>query len=202
MRAYTLAEFEGNLDRVNNLVAIYQELRKPGAGRRSVKSADTLRAAVVFLHSALEEVIRNLFLWKLPLADSDALDEIPLTGLSATHRPTPFLLGKLVPHRGRFVENIIRESIEAYVDHMNVNNTKELSRCLKMVGLEPKRFSEHFSALQVMMERRHQIVHQMDRNHEFGSGRHPAQSISVRQVSSWRDNLSLFVRAVVAAVPD
>lgn len=202
MRTHTLSEFEANIARVSNLVAIYKELRKPGAGRRSVASTDTLRAAVIFLHSALEEVIRNLFLWKLPLADSEALDEIPLNGLSPTHRATPFLLGKLAAHRGRFVENIIRESIESYVDHMNVNNTNEVSRCLKMVGLDARRFAEHFSKLQSMMERRHQIVHQMDRNHEFGTGRHRAQSISLFQVDSWRENLSLFVRAVVAAVPD
>lgn len=202
MRQYTLTEFAGNLDRVKNLVAVYQELQKPGTGRRSVKAADTLRAAVVFLHSALEEVVRNTFLWKLPLAEGNALDEIPLFGLSPTHRPTAFLLGKLAPHRGRIVENVIRDSIEAYVDHMNVNNTNEISRCLKMVGLEPNNFTNHFAGLQAMMERRHQIVHQMDRNHRLGVGRHRAQSISVRQVHAWRDNLSSFVNAVVAAIPD
>jgi hypothetical protein len=202
MRDYTLSEFDANIDRVANLIAIYQELRRPGAGRRSVKAADTLRAAVVFLHSALEEVIRNLFLWKLPLAESDALNEIPLKGASPTHRPTAFLLGRLAPHRGRFVDNVIRESIEAYVDHMNINNTTEVSRCLKMIGLQPELFASYFADLQSMIQRRHQIVHQMDRNREVGSGRHRAQSISTQQVLAWRDNLSAFVSAVVAAVPD
>ena len=202
MRSYTLTEFAANLERVKNLVAIYEEIQLPGAGRRSVKAADTLRAAVVFLHSALEEVVRNTFLWKLPLAESAALDDIPLVGLSPTQRAVPFLLGKLAPHRGRFVDNIIRESIDSYVDHMNVNSTNELSRCLKMIGLDPNAFSSHFSELQAMMERRHQIVHQMDRNHVSGTGRHRAQSISVRQVCAWRDNLASFVQAVVATIPD
>ncbi len=202
MRDYTLSEFDANMARVSNLIAIYIELRRPGAGRRSVQSTDTLRAAVVFLHSALEEVIRNLFLWKLPLADSESLDEIPLTGMSPTHRPAPFLLGKLASHRGQFVDNLIRDSISAYVDYMNVNNKNEISRCLRMVGLESRDFSGYFPFLQLMMNRRHQIVHQMDRNHESGVGRHRAQSISVRQVQAWRENLSLFVFAAVAALPD
>jgi hypothetical protein len=202
VREFTLDEFRTNLDRVGNLVSIYQELRRPGAGRRSVKAADTLRAAVVFMHSALEEVIRNLYLWKLPDAEGSALDEIPLVGLAPNQRVTPFLLGKLAPHRGLFVHNVIRDSITAYVDQMNVNNTNELAGCLRLVGLDPTAYADYYPQLQAMMKRRHQIVHQMDRNHDVGTGRHRAQSISVRQVHAWRNNLHLFVHAAVATVPE
>jgi len=185
MRDYTISEFDSNLDRVNNLIAVYKVLQEKVKGRKSVKSGDTLRAAVVFLHSSLEEVIRNLFLWKLPDAQSDALDEIPLKGASPTHRPTPFLLGKLAAHRGLFVHNVIRESIEAYVDHLNINNTSELCRCLGMIGLTPSDYSQYYPKLSEMMARRHQIVHQMDRNHEYGVGNHRAQSIAVAKVEIW-----------------
>jgi RiboL-PSP-HEPN len=202
MRAYTLEEFDKNIDRVRNLIAVYEVLRSPGAGRRTAKAADTLRAAVVFLHSALEEVIRNTFLWKLPLADSAVLDSIPLVGLSPSGRPEKFFLGKLAPHRGLFVDNVIRDSIDAYVDRMNINDTTEIARCLEMIGLVPTKFATNFPKLQAMMNRRHQIVHQMDRNPQSGTGRHRTQSISTQQVRDWSNNLVEFVYAIVADLPD
>lgn len=202
MRAFTLEEFGSNLSRARSLVSAYELSRDAGRGRRSVSTSDVLRAATVFLHSSLEEVIRNLFRWKLPDAPGDALNDVPLVGLSPTHRPTAFLLGKLAPHRGRFVDNVIRESIDEYVNHFNVNNTTELSRCLVLIGLEPAPFSPYFPLVASMMQRRHQIVHQMDRNEAVGAGHHRAHSISVLQVERWAGNLEALVQAIVDAVPD
>lgn len=54
MREYTLQEFRQNNGRVSNLIATYRALQDGrGQGRRNAQAADTLRAAVVFLHSAL-----------------------------------------------------------------------------------------------------------------------------------------------------
>jgi len=202
MRDYTLDEFNKNLERALSLVGVYELSRAGVRGRRSVSASDVLRAATVFLHSALEEVIRNLFRWKLPNGSEKYLDEIPLLGANPAHRPAHFLLGKLAPHRGRFVDNVILDSIEAYVDHMNINNTTELCHCLEMISIRPGSFSKYYGALEKMMARRHQIVHQMDRNEAGGAGQHRAQSISVQQVKGWAYNLKAFVLAVVADVPD
>lgn len=202
MREYTLGEFTRNMDRARSLMATYSYLTQPGQGRRSVKAADSLRASVVFLHSALEEFIRNAFLWRLPLAESDALDGIPLKGISPTYRPQPFLLGKLAPFRGLFVENVLRESIEAYVDHMNISSVNEVARCLQMIGLKSDDYASHFALLAEMISRRHQIVHQMDRNKAHGTGHQRAASISLARVEAWEVNLKGFVHAAVADIPD
>lgn len=202
MRRHTLEEFQRNMDRAANLINVHKVLQNPGKGRRSVKSTDTLRASVVFMHSALEEVVRNLYLWKLPLADSQALDSIPLKGLSPTHRPDKFLLGRLAKFRGEFVENVIRDSIDEYVNHMNINSTKEFCECLDKVGVQHAQFADHFRDLEEMMNRRHQIVHQMDRNPTVGTGSHRASSISEKRVLIWKANLEQLVDKVLAAVPD
>lgn len=202
MRRHTTEEFQRNMDRAENLINVHKVLQNPGQGRRSVKSTDTLRASVVFMHSALEELIRNLFLWKLPLADSQALDSIPLKGLSPSHRPEKFLLGRLAKFRGEFVENVIRDSIDEYVNHMNINSTKDFCDCLAMIGVQHAQFSDHFPLLEEMMNRRHQIVHQMDRNHTVGTGSHRASSISEKKVLTWKRNLEQLVDKVLSAVPD
>jgi RiboL-PSP-HEPN len=203
MREHTLAEFSKNVSRVRNLVEIYELTRAAGRGRRSVSASDTLRAAVVFLHSSLEEVVRNVFLWKLPEASETSLNEIPLAGSSSsTGRAEKFFLGKLAAHRGLFVDNVIRNSIDEFVDRLNVNNTNDLSHCLEMIGVAPSQFAQYFPRLQSLMERRHQIVHQMDRNETSGTGQHRAQSISKRQVELWLENLDRFVSGLLSSIQD
>ncbi|MCR6662857.1 MAG: hypothetical protein NVV60_06825 [Luteimonas sp.] len=201
MREYTLQEFRQNEGRIANLVATYRALQSGHAqGRRNAQSADTLRAAVVFLHSALEEVFRNLFLWKLPQGSQASLNTIPLK--TDNHRPKGFLLGDLLPYEGRFVHNIIRDSIETYVDRMNINNLADLREGLKLIGIETNQFDPFYPKLAACMARRHQIVHQMDRNHETGRGSARVQTISVRQVTDWQENTHNFVFALVAAIDD
>lgn len=203
MKEHTLSEFTQNNGRVSNLIAAYEASQTHRRqGRRDAKSADTLRAAVVFLHSALEEVFRNLFLWKLPYGSRDTLNTIPLVGTPASQRAKAFLLGDLIDHRGQFVHNVIRDSIEAYVDHMSINTVQELCVCLRMIDVVPNALDEYYSGLAASMQRRHQIVHQMDRNHTPGIGNSRVQSISVRQVKAWQDNTGRFVAALVDVVPE
>jgi hypothetical protein len=63
--------FNGNLERVEHLVALYETLTT-GPGRRPVDTSDILRSAVVFLHATLEDFLRSLLEWKLPSAQAIA----------------------------------------------------------------------------------------------------------------------------------
>ncbi|WP_141233622.1 hypothetical protein [Lysobacter antibioticus] len=192
MKDYTLREFIQNDGRVSNLIGTYQALQagKKG-GRRTAQSADTLRAAVVFVHSALEEVFRNLLLWKLPEGDPLALNLIPLVGSDRVNGK--FQLGDLAPYSGQFVHNVIRDSIDSYVDRMNISNIADLRAKLAMINVESAQFGAYYSKLASCMERRHQIVHQMDRNHAIGPGSVRVQSISVSKVIGWQENTKAFV---------
>ena len=108
---FTNGEFSENMARVENLIngAEFIEATNP----ESNLSEDVLRAAVVFLHSTLEEVVRNLFLFRVPNVRTENLNKIPLaTERGGGSRPEKILLGQLVPFQGKLLENIIIDSIK------------------------------------------------------------------------------------------
>ena len=65
MREEIEARYVLNLQRVRKLVQVYRDLAGPGSGRRPVETVDLLRSAVVFLHAALEDVLRTLLVRRL-----------------------------------------------------------------------------------------------------------------------------------------
>ena len=80
MKATISAKLERNLSRVQNLVKLYEtNLAGQGQGRRGHDNTDVLGAATVLLHSTLEDFVRSLAYWKLPVAGRDALDKIPFS---------------------------------------------------------------------------------------------------------------------------
>src|SRR5438874_2815679 len=113
--------FRANLDRVRGLVTLYEEVTAAAPGRASVRESDLLRAAVVLLHAALEDLIRGLAAARLPTSSAEVLAEIPvkLKGGSATAMKVT--LGDLAAHRGRSIDDVIAESIGAYLERSNYN---------------------------------------------------------------------------------
>lgn len=195
---FTNGEFADNLGRASNLIAASEQLAGTSADSAPL-AQDVLRAAVVFLHASLEEVVRNLFVRKLPNVAPDKLDKVPLAGAPRSHPPTKFLLGSLVQFRGEFVENVIKKSIDAYVDTFNLNNTGELVRCLELAEIDVTPLQQHFPALNELMQRRHQIVHQMDRTNELDPLSVPLSSLDVLTVERWKQALISFVQNLFVA---
>src|SRR5437867_708503 len=117
---------EHNLTRVENLVKTYESHPDAqGKGRKSVEVLDILRASVVLLHASLEEVLRSIAYWKLPVASASVLNDIPLVGLGPN--PKKFLLGDLDSHRGKSIFDVIKESVDAHLAQSNFNNTVEIA---------------------------------------------------------------------------
>lgn len=192
-------EFRENLNRVDNLIEAHRQLEEHDLGAVETR-LDVLRAAVVMMHSCLEEIIRNLFLFKLPSGSVETLNKIPFMKHESSHRPKPILLGELSELRGKFIDNIIRESIDAYVNTMNLNNIAQLCECLRMADVGVEKFRSQFSNLEAMMARRHQIAHQMDRADDMELTNGPITSISLGTVESWREALSRFGELLVNEV--
>jgi hypothetical protein len=98
MRDEIKERFEVNLSRVQSLIDLYGE-RAPqgGPGRRSVRDTDLLRAAVVLLHAALEDIVRSVTEWKLPQAGAEKFKGIALAGAQGER----FSVVELVQHRAR-----------------------------------------------------------------------------------------------------
>jgi len=101
--------FDLNIARVRNLVSIYRtQLSGPGKGRRGHQETDVLRAALVLLHASMEDVLRSLAYWKLPAAGPAVLERIAIVGGTNTK----FHLGNLAAHRGKTVDEVIKESVD------------------------------------------------------------------------------------------
>jgi hypothetical protein len=190
-------KYELNINRVRNLVIIYDNhLSCDGKGRRSHQDTDVLRAATVMLHASLEEVLRSLAYWKLPHAKAEILEKISLVG---EKNPKNIHLGILSKHRGKTVDDLIKESIDASLERSNYNNTHDVFDLLKSCGISPKGLEKYWAKLEEAMKRRHHIVHRADVNLEPkpGRGNHKVETISPTKLNGWIFNTDQFVAEVL-----
>jgi hypothetical protein len=190
---FSNGEFAENIARVDNLLAASKQLSS-ASGQPAPIADDVLRAAVVFLHASLEEVIRSLYIHRLPNASPDKLDLIPLAGHEDQRRPSKILLGSLTRFRGQFVDNVIVKSIDAYLDSFSLNNANQLASCLELAEVDIAELNKHFPQLDSLMKRRHQIVHQMDRTNELDPLTVPLSALSLQTVEDWKATLQAFVQ--------
>jgi hypothetical protein len=187
-----------NLARVERLVTTYESHPdSQGQGRKSAEVLDILRAAVVLLHASVEDVLRSIARWKLPGASSDALNNVPLVGQGSN--PRKFLLGDLAAHRGKTVDQLLADSVNAYLERSNYNNTAEIAALLAAIPVDVANVNAQFSELQEMMERRHQIVHRADRQMQVsGSGDHEIRGINKGTVRGWAASARAFCNSLFA----
>ncbi len=198
MKEELQSTFDGNLARVRSLVSAYQAHPiASGRGRKPVYVLDILRAAVVLLHASLEDLLRGVAAWKLPVAGKATLDEIPLAGTGPVVKK--LALGDLVAHRGRTVDNVIADSVNEYLLRSNYNNTADISRLLSSVGVDTSAVNSRFAGLDALMKRRHQIVHRADRQTTVrGSGDHRVRAINQTTVASWISDAQSFAKDLLA----
>jgi hypothetical protein len=178
-----------NIGRVENLVRVYESLPTVrGSGRKRVQDGDILRCAVVLLHATFEDMCSTIERRALPrCGDSDIIDQIPLVGLSRIGRPEKFLLGKLIAHRSKTVQQVIEESVGQHLERSSYNSVEEFCAFLARVGFEKSKFEGEFASLGDMIARRHRIVHQADRNpHSGHAGNQRAQSLGTKTVRRWK----------------
>ncbi len=178
-----------NFSRVDNLIKIYEDyLQGTGKGRRPALKTDILRSAVVLLHSTLEDFLRSIFILKGSSLSKDKLNQVPLAGVFFNGRPTKFFLGELIEHNHKSVGALIQESIEEYASLKSFNNTTDVSSVLTDCGYTINHaIQKSLSSLGELINRRHKIVHEADRDNRQGKGLHGYQSISVTKVKLWRN---------------
>jgi hypothetical protein len=187
--------FHGNIDRARNLVAIYEQVAGGVQGRTGVMESDLLRAAVVFLHAALEDLLRGIAIWKLPDAKPEVLSLIPYVG--GDGRGTKLTLGDLARHhRGRSVRDVIMESVLTHLDESSYNDPGDIAKLLSQIGCSVSviktLMDRHGPGLGVVMSRRHQVAHRLDRNEDSGRGQHGARSMNKKIVQIWIENILRF----------
>ncbi|MBW3532985.1 HEPN domain-containing protein [Shewanella sp. NKUCC06_TVS] len=199
MYDFTHGEFGENITRVENLIEAYNELEANKIGDIQLRK-DVLRASIVFMHSSLEEVVRNLFLLRLPNGNTKNLNKIPFAGHETTHRPKEILLGNLKAFSGMLVDNIILRSINEYVDTMSINGSNQLAECLEIADVQIVPLRKYFTSLDSLMKRRHQIVHQMDRANSLDPLLDPITNIDIECVEQWKNDLCGFYRDLMIII--
>ena len=146
-----------SFQRVDELLSVAADMPSgfPSPRSQQAIAQDMLRAAVVLIHAYLEDFLRTIARALLPEANAECLDKIPLAGLSG--RPDKFSLGKLVRHKGKLVDEVLRESVSEHLDRTTFNNKGEIANLLETLGFELAPI--HHGCLvdiQEMMQRRHQ----------------------------------------------
>jgi hypothetical protein len=126
--------------------------------QRSAIHGDLSRAIVVFLHATMEDSIRTMARERLSAAKSDALNNIPLVG----KRDTKFDLRALSEHSGKTVDEVICESVEDYLSEVSFDSCAKIDAALSRMELDTRPFKPLYHHLDLMMKRRHRIVHEAD----------------------------------------
>jgi hypothetical protein len=190
---YTLTQqeigdrFSANIARVRGLVTMYDTAVGPGAGRATVGQADLLRASVILLHAAFEDLLRSIEELRLPTTADDKFDGFRFVPPNGSYKDgkEKLTLRDLAAYRGKTVDEVFRRTIDGYLEHSNYNNIGEVKSALDRVRIVYTFPKDHAAALEAMMKRRHWIAHRADVNLTAGKGHHAAQSIGRVLVSSW-----------------
>jgi hypothetical protein len=186
---------KGGLQRMHGLIALAARAPEDNPGDRNI-AEDILRAVVVLIHAHLEDFLRTLAGALLPAGDETCLNGIPLAGIPG--RPEKFLLGKLVHHKGKLVDDVLRESVSEYLERRTFNNTEEISQTLEAIGVDVSKVDGAFPAIQEMMKRRHQIVHRADRIDESDPTKLAA--IGADEINLWIEATIDFISSLLMEV--
>jgi len=155
--------YDVNTKRILLLISIAETYRDGVPEIIATHREDLLRAAVVFLHATVEELLRGLATAYLPLAGEDALNKVPLAGSNDSLRPEKFFLGRLSKYRGKTVDQLIDDSIHDHLERRTFSSTAEIAALFEQLGFEiDDRLREIFMRISALIARRHQIVHRAD----------------------------------------
>jgi hypothetical protein len=212
-----------NVRRVRNLVSLYDQSEQHNS---KAYPEDILRSSVVMLHATMEDVLRGLLKWKKLRMRRGAKD---LAGIAfhlnetdkGTEKVTLAQLAGIDGIADVSVNDLITDMVKRHYDKESFNNRRDVCNALEQLGLRgkddpegkdeqcstnqtPGRKGEEFdrwlSDIQLMMKRRHDIVHQSDRN-EAASGRHgEPRKIAKNDVETWITAVSGFLDEVVKAI--
>ncbi|MBB2144165.1 hypothetical protein GM921_01595 [Pedobacter sp. LMG 31464] len=190
--------YDKNYGRTISLINLYTSQTSVRRGRRTTEQLDLLRVTVVLLHATMEDFLRNLMNWKLPLSSKEKINKVPLFTNSYEPRRTKFELGELLEHSDKTVEEIIELSVREYLNSISFNNTSDIVKNLGDIQyIMNSNMRLHFAKLDEMIKRRHNIVHQADRDFVVGEGIHKIKSINLELVQGWQNAVDRFVLEIV-----
>lgn len=192
-------EISENLIRCESLLGFY--------GRVSISSSfpseaepldDILRVTVVFIHATVEEFFRRLAVTYSIDAGEDALRNIPFK--YKEKNLDQIKLSDLRELKDKNVMNILDDSVHSYYDHSSFNNTNQYTSLLKRLGLPVEQFSEYYSGIEELCERRHIIVHRLDKSGSPDALAKKVNELDFKNVGQWLITVLRFLFDVLTEV--
>lgn len=157
-------KFDKNLERIESLCNTYHFLKTDEIKERgNSKFTDILRAAVVLLHSSFEEYYRNIIRDLLPKrCDKNDLKNIPFFN---SERAKKISLDKLLDYNDCSVNDVINHSISEELDYTSFNKFSDIKKWADKAKIDLSTFEER-SSLDILIQRRHKIVHEADNSRD------------------------------------
>lgn len=185
--------FQKNLTRVSHLIQVFRIIH-PGGGRPSELEADVLRAAVVFIHSTLEDLLRSAEELRFPQTPSSAFERIRWVSHGSESKPDKkkkpeLTLSELAKFRGKTVAEILLACLQEHLKFSTYNTPDDVVGALNRMDLRVKPFSDFLADVKSMMKRRHSIAHRADVNEKH---QRLTNTITVNLVQKWRDVVEAF----------
>ena len=200
------ARFLDQLRRAGDLVdaAVEEVPGSTGFASTNGRGADILRAAVILLHAALEDLVRSIQDRRLPDAPAEALNRIDLPMPDGAPKPKVGLGTFAVQFRGLTVREAVRACVEAHLERKTFNNPDDLARGLKDVGVaDPAAvLGDDAGRIKLLTTRRHQIAHRADDDPAPGAGATAPVGIDAPTLLEWAAAVRRVGERTVRAVRD
>jgi len=182
-------------DFLSNMLSHYEEAAEQDLVLKMKRPPDPLeilRAAIVFLHASLEDVLRSIAAKHVSHSNPDLLKDVPF--LNSGIRPKKITLTDLLQYQGETIEGLINKSVNQWLEHRSFNDCNDIAAFLQRIEIDCTACSSEFAALDEMIKRRHKIVHNADRRDVYDESKHPIlESTDRGTVEMWRESVQNFV---------
>jgi len=166
--------------------------------------SDILRAAVVLLHAALEDLVRSIQRQRLPYASVDVLNHIEVPMPHGAPKGKVGLGVFAEQFRGLTVSEAVQVCVDQHLERATFNNPDDLARGLREVGVdEPASLlGDDAGQIKLLTARRHRIAHRADDDSTARSPAATTRLIALSTVVEWSDAVRRVGERIVTAVHD
>ena len=147
-----LARLNAHLVRFGNVVSSFATSEIP---------EDLLRFCIVFLHSILEDTLRESIRYQYASGHTAWLEHVTLP--HTEDRKNKYTIAELLKHYpDQTIEDIANVAANNHLARVSFSRTDEIVGWLKKVDIDPEPIRPFLDALAAGIERRHKIVHEAD----------------------------------------
>jgi len=177
--------------RFQNIIMIAKDIKDEYKGSQD----DLYRMFIVFLHATLETLLREILRFIFINNPKYILNDISIISKSSKRYPHKITLSELYEHKDMTVDQLIKLSINQFLDKMSFNSYREIINQLQKAQLKTKILTKYQDNIDAMISKRHQIVHRFDRTNS--KDEKPIESLNYKVIGQWMYNTAMFCNDVI-----